>query len=94
VDLYGEQGDRLRAGYEFHAQYLDGKSVPSWLCGGSLKDVSPDPMWEIGYNELALRQGRSLPSTATLVGKIRPSGVDHHMVWETLTHANVGDAGL
>lgn len=94
VDLYGMEAARITAGYEFHAQYLDGKAVPDWLCNGSLNAVTPDPMWEIGYNEYANREGLSLPNTQTLVGKIRPTGADHHMVWESLTHAELGSVGL
>jgi hypothetical protein len=94
VDLYSAESARLTAAYELHAQYLDGKAVPSWLCGGSLNAVSADPMWEIAYNEYATRSGLSLPNTQALVAKIRPTGADHHMVWETLTHAEVGSVGL
>ena len=35
-----------------------------------------------------------LPNSAAMVAKVRPSGVDHHMDWETLTHAEVGLVGL
>lgn len=94
VDLYSEQSARMAAGLEFHANFLDGASVPSWLCGGSLNAVSPDAMWEIGLNEFSGRLGMSLPHTQTLVGKIRPTGADHHMDWETLTHAEIGSVGV
>jgi hypothetical protein len=94
VDLYATEAKRITAAYEFHAQYLDGKAVPGWLCGGSLNAKSPDPMWEVGYNEYAGREGLSLPNTKALLGKIRPTGADHHMVWETLTHAGVGSVGI
>jgi hypothetical protein len=90
VDLYSEQAARIAAALEFHAQFLDGAAVPSWLCGGSLNAVSPDAMWEIGFNEYAGRLGMSLPNTQELVGKIRPTWADHHMDWETLTHAEIG----
>ena len=94
TDLFAEESKRLRGALEFHAQYLNGVAVPSWLCGGSLTDVSADPMWEIGYNALVNRQGLDLPQTKKLLAKIRPTKSDHHMVWETLTHAGVGKAGL
>jgi hypothetical protein len=94
VDLFGEQAARIAAALELHAQFLDGAAVPSWLCGGSLNAVSPDPMWEIGLNALAGRRGMALPKTETLVNKIRPTSADHHMDWETLTHAEIGSAGL
>jgi hypothetical protein len=51
-------------------------------------------MWEIGNNEYATCDGASLPQTAKLIAKIRPTGADHHMIWETLTHAEVGSVGL
>jgi hypothetical protein len=91
IDLYSEQAARITAGLEFHAQFLDGTAVPSWLCSGALNAVTPDPMWEIALNEYGTRLGGSLPSTQTLVTKIRPTATDHHMDWETLTHAEVGN---
>ncbi len=90
VDLFGEQQARLVAGLEFHAGYLRGGAVPSWLCGGTLNAVSFDPMWEIAVNELAGSRGASLPESSALVAAHRPTKVDHHMVWETLTHAQIG----
>jgi len=90
VNLFAEQAQRLRATYEFHAKWLNNSAVPGWLCGGKLKDVSPDPMWEIGYNALVNRQGLELPETKRLIQKIRPTKADHHMAWETLTHAGIG----
>lgn len=94
VNLFAEQAERLRLTYEFHAKFLNGAGVPSWLCGGKLKSVSPDPMWEIGYNALANRAGLKLPETKQLLQKIRPTKADHHMAWETLTHAEIERAGL
>jgi hypothetical protein len=95
VDLYAEQSDRLRAAMEFHADYLLGTPAPSWLCGGTLM-LTVRPTWEIGYNHFHDRLGLALPHTQKLIEtKIRGmSDVDHHMVWETLTHAAVGWAGL
>ena len=93
IDLYGAEKARIVAGLEYHAAFLDGAAVPSFLCGGKLTAVTPDPMWEIAFNEYSARLGGSLPSTSTLVQKIRPTGVDHHMDWETLTHAEVGGSG-
>jgi hypothetical protein len=91
VNLFAEQTQRLRATYEFHAKWLNKSPVPGWLCGGKLKEVSPDPMWEIGYNALANRLGQDLPETKRLIQKIRPTKADHHMAWETLTHAEIGN---
>jgi Alginate lyase len=95
TDLFAEESKRLRATFEFHALLLNGGAGPSGLCSvKGLHDVTPDPMWEIGYNALVNRQGLDLPQTKKLLPKIRPTGVDHHMVWETLTHAGIGKAGL
>jgi hypothetical protein len=94
VDLYASEAKRLSAGLEFHAKLLNGAPVPSTLCGGTLNAVTPDPMWEIALNALTTRLGIPLPETARVVTKIRPSGVDHHMEWETLTHADVGSVGI
>jgi hypothetical protein len=94
VDLVGAEQQRISAALEFHAQYLNGTAVPSWLCNGSLNAVSADPMWEIGYNQYATTLGLALPNSKTLVMKQRPSGADHHMVWETLSHGDIGGIGL
>ena len=94
VDLYASEAKRITAGLEFHAKLLNGAPVPSTLCGGTLNAVTPDPMWEIALNEFATRLGMTLPETQHVVTRIRPSGVDHHMQWETLTHAEVGSVGI
>jgi len=94
VDLYREQARRLAAAVELHAQFLDGAPVPSWLCGGKLDAVTPYPTWEIAYNELANRLGMSLPHTRNVVLKVRPTAGNHHMAWESMTHAEVGSAGI
>jgi hypothetical protein len=93
VDLYGEQATRIVAGFEFNAQFLDGVPAPAWLCGKPL-DLQCGHSWEIGYNEFANRLGLSLPHTKNFIDKIRPTDADHHMVWETLTHAEVGAVGI
>lgn len=94
VDLYAEQADRIRYGLGFHAQYLNGASVPSWLCGGTLNSASAKPMWEIGYNHFANRLGNDMPQTHAVTLSVRPTAADHHMDWETLTHGDSGWAGL
>jgi hypothetical protein len=94
VDLYGEQAARISAAMEFHASYINGAAVPTWLCGGTLTALQANNTWEIAYNHYANRAGMSLPATAVLVGKIRPVGVSLFMAWESLTHAEVGSAGL
>jgi hypothetical protein len=91
VDLYAEEATRLRAGLELHARLLNGEPVPPYLCGGSLNRSSPDPMWEIALNHFVNRRGEQLLQSERLARAIRPTDVDHHMCWETLTHAGVGD---
>ena len=96
VDLYGEQSNRLRKGLEFHADYINGKSAPSWLCGGNLK-LSSIPTWEIGYNHFHNRKDKNLPETKEYIDeKVRPKPdpVNYFIAWETLTHANLGDTGF
>ena len=52
------------------------------------------PTWEIAYNHFHNRMGVDLPNMAAVLPRIRPTGVNHHMAWETLTHADVGSVGL
>jgi hypothetical protein len=90
VDLYGEEKDRIVAAFEFAAKYLNGAPIPSWLCPGSGLTVSARGYnYEIGYNHYANRLGVPMPNTQALLAKIRPTGADHHMVFETLTHGDV-----
>jgi hypothetical protein len=96
VDLYREQGERLRKAMEFHADYVTGKPVPAWLCGGKLT-LGGVPTFEIGYNHFHDRLGLDLPLTLKyLEQKTRASDspVSYFIVWETLTHAAVGWTGL
>jgi hypothetical protein len=94
VNLYGEEAKRIVAGMEFHAAYILGKAVPKELCGGNL-NLSTSPTWEVSYNHFANRLGMAMPFTKKLIEtKARPTGVDHHMAWETLTHAETGKAAL
>jgi len=95
LDLYKEHAERLRSTLELHANYTLGAPVPSWLCGGNL-NTRLMPTFEIGYNHLHNRMGLDLPRTLQLV-QSRVRGIEasnKHMVWETLTHADVGWAGL
>ena len=94
VDLHAEQANRIAAALEFHAKFINGAAVPATLCTGALTAVTADPMWEIGYNAYAARLGRALPETQMVIQAIRPTSVDHHMAWETLTHAEIGKAGF
>ena len=86
TDLYREETRRLTAAMEFHAAYLLGEPAPSWLCGGHL-NLRRSPTWEIGYHHFHDRVGLDMPLTARLITeRIRPSGTDHHMAWESFTH--------
>jgi hypothetical protein len=88
VDLYAQQARRLSAALEFHARYLLGARVPSWLCGGHL-DISYQPTFEIGYRHYHQIVHRDLPLTHRLLQtRLRPTGVTRNMVWETLTHGS------
>ena len=51
-------------------------------------------MWEIGRNYYRNALGLPMPETDKLALRIRPTGADHHMAWETLTHAGLGGVGL
>jgi len=96
VDLYGKEQKRLTAAMEFHAAFLNGKAVPSWLCGGKL--VYPEQVdsryntdtYDIAYNHYHYRKGLKLPQTGKLLNKIRPTDATVVVAWETLTHANSG----
>jgi hypothetical protein len=52
------------------------------------------PTWEIAFNHYHNRLGKELPRMAAVLPTIRPTGVNHQMAWETLTHAGVGAVGL
>ena len=93
IDLFASEQKRLTAMLEFHSKYLNGASI-SGLCNTAIAAVDPDPMWEIGYNEGANVLGQALPETSKLIKSIRPTDATHHMAWETLTHGDIGSAGL
>jgi hypothetical protein len=90
LDLYAEQGQRIMAAMEFQAQYLPPNSAtpPQGL------SFEIHPTWEIAYNHFHDRLGNSLPKMAAVLPKMRPTGTNHHMNWETLTHAGMGSVGL
>ena len=90
VDLYSEEGARIMAALEFQAQFLppNNTPVPEHL------SFNRHPTWEIAYNHFHNRLGRELPKMAAVLPTIRPTGVNHQMDWETLTHANAGAIGL
>jgi hypothetical protein len=93
VDLYKEEEKRLTTALEFHAKFITGEKIPSWLCGGNLQ-LTEQPTWETAYNHYHNRRGLDLPMTKAVVGRVRPTGVALHMAWETLTHAELGARGL
>ena len=90
IDLYAEQGKRMVAAMEYLARFLppnNGKA-PENL------EFSLHPTWEIAYNEFHHRLGMTLPGMAGVIATKRPTGVNHHMAWETLTHGEMGAVGL
>jgi hypothetical protein len=90
LDLYAEQGKRIMAALEYQAQFLapNNAPVPEHLA------FNKHPTWEIAYNHFHNRLGISLPKMAAVLPTNRPTGVNHHMAWETLTHGDVGAVGL
>ncbi len=90
LDLYAEQGRRIMAALEFQAQYLppNNAAPPQGLA------FEIHPTWEIAYNHFHDRLGNSLPKMAAVLPGMRPTGGNHHMNWETLTHAGMGSIGL
>ena len=90
VDLYAEQGTRIMAALEYQAQFLAPNKVPT---PANLK-FNKHPTWEIAYNHFHNRLGHELPKIAAVLPTNRPTGVNHQMLWETLTHCEVGDVGL
>jgi len=88
TDLFGSQSARLTGALEFHAKYLNGAAVPSYVCGGSV-NLQLYPTWELGYNHYHNKAGISLPQTLTLIDdQVRELSYlsDYHIaVWETLT---------
>jgi hypothetical protein len=90
VDLYSEQARRIVAALEFQARCLPpnhGKPPVNVI-------FHTHPTWEIAYNQYHNRMGYSLTNLAAVLPTIRPTGVNHQMAWETLTHADVGSIGL
>ena len=63
------------------------------LCATRIADVSADPTWEIAHNAYANVRHQWLPETTRLLSYHRPSGATHHMIWETLTHGDIGPVG-
>jgi hypothetical protein len=91
LDLYAEQGARIVAAMEFLAQFLP----PNHAKPPANLDFEKEPTWEIAFNHFHARLGVPLPNMANVIAANRPTGADlNHMVWETLTHGDVGAVGL
>ncbi len=82
VDLYGEQSERMMAAMEFQSQYLPPNNLPA----PENLTFSLQPTWEIAFNHYHNRLGYPLPKMAAVIPTNRPTGVNHHMAWETLTY--------
>ena len=90
LDLYAEQANRILAALEYQAQFLPPHNAPA----PEKLEFTLQPTWEIAYNHFHNRLGHRLPKIAAVLPTNRPTGVKQHMVWETLTHAQVGAVGL
>jgi hypothetical protein len=90
IDLYAEQGQRIMAALEFQAQFLE----PNNALPPPHVAFNKHPTWEIAYNHFHNRLGHDLPKMKAVLPTNRPTGVNHHMAWETLTHGAVGAVGL
>jgi hypothetical protein len=91
LDLYAEQASRITAAMEFQAQFLapNNAKPPPYL------EFNLEPTWEIAFNHFHTRLGIALPNMAKVIPTNRPTGADlNHMVWETLTHGDIGAVGL
>lgn len=90
VDLYAEEGRRMMAALEFQAQYLPPHNTPP----PPKLEFALQPTWEIAFNHFHHRLGLALPKMAVVLPTNRPTGWNHHMAWETLTHGAMGSIGL
>jgi len=90
IDLYAEQGKRMVAAMEYLARFLPPNSAKAQ----ESLEFNLHPTWEIAYNEFHNRLGMTLPGMSGVIAKNRPTGVNHHMAWETLTHGDIGSVGL
>jgi len=74
VDLYKSERQRLETGIEFLAYYLQGHSIPSYICGGNVNIIGTYNTFEIAYNSFHNRMGDILPNThSLLVNTVRKS---------------------
>jgi hypothetical protein len=89
VDLYKEEGMRMMAAIEFEAKYVEPNNVPP----PPNLTFGLNSTWEIAYNHFHNRMGFSLPGMGAALPLARPSEGNHHVLWETLTHAEIGAIG-
>jgi hypothetical protein len=93
-DLYGEELSRITTGMEFHAGILLEKEssppipTPAWLCRSNVNG-GKEHMGDCPQPH-ANRANVSLPQTREQVMGHRPTGAGLMMVWETLTHGDMG----
>jgi hypothetical protein len=92
VDLYNEQSRRIRSGLEYNARIQNGWSGDG-ICGGSVTRNMSETL-ELGYNHYVRRKGLSMPHTLQFIQSKRPTNRGHHIVWETMTHGDVGAVGV
>jgi len=93
TDLFGSESARLVAAMEFNANLLNGASVPSYVCGGSVDRTTLYPTWELGYNHYHNKDGINMPNTLALINnkirKLSDLSDDHMAVYETLTNSGL-----
>jgi hypothetical protein len=88
IDLYGEQSRRIRAGLEYNARIQNGWSGDG-ICGGTVNRNMSETL-ELGHNHYVKRLGFSMPHTLAFLQRVRPTNRGHHIVWETMTHGDIG----
>jgi hypothetical protein len=90
VDLYGELGERIPAALEYQAQYLPPNNTPA----PEHLEFGLHPTWGMAYNHYHNRLGKELPKMKAVLDAMGPTGANHMMNWETLTHGGIGAVGL
>jgi hypothetical protein len=90
---YSDFESRISKAIEFHSNYLNGATLPSWLCGGesahrgsgsnpTVGFLAKDPYsvslnYEVAYNHYVNRLGLSLPATKQAILTINDNGSDY-----------------
>ena len=90
VDLYSEQGERIMAAWNIR---LNSSRRIKRRCRNIWNSTSTRP-GKLRITTSITASARISPKMAAVLPTNRPTGVNHHMVWETLTHAEVGAVGL